>query len=166
MRNTIVTGFIILFLFYGISSKSYACQPCAKILSFEESVNEADLIIIGQKMSEGPRSDFGEGYGGPDWIEVKIKQVLKGEISAAKIKVNSWDAMCPYGIIVENDKDYVMLLRQREVTHEDYQFDAVNYDCGVKTYVLEGDYINFDGEKISVINFKKKVLSELLHEKK
>lgn len=161
MRNTIILGIAILFMLYGISSQSYACQPCAKILSFEESVKEADLIIIGQKISKGPRSDFGDGYGGPEWIEVEIKQVLRGKMSAARIKVNSWDAMCPYGIIAENDKDYVMLLKQREVTHEDYQFDAVNYGCGVKTYVLDGDHINFDGEKISVINFKKKVLPGL-----
>ena len=64
--------------------------------------------------------------------------------------------MCSYGIIVENKKDYVMLLKQREVSGEDYQFDSVNYGCGVKTYVLENGLINFEGEKIAVVDFMKR----------
>jgi len=154
MKNSII---IILFLVFGMAPASYACEPCAKILNFEESVKEADLIIIGEKISEGSRSDFGEGYGGPDWIEVKIKQILKGEIEAERIKVNSWDAMCSYGILVESDKSYVMFLKRRDVTHEDYRFDAVNYGCGVKTYAVENNLINIDGENISVDDFMKRL---------
>ena len=157
MKNSIILGYA-LFLFVFTASVGNACEPCAKILNFEESVKEADLIIIGQKVSEGPRSDFrGEGYGGPDWIEVKIMQVLKGERPAERIKVNSWDAMCDYGIVVEKDNVYVMLLKQRKVTDEDYQFDAVNFGCGVKIYALEGEFINFDGKRISVVDFKKEL---------
>jgi len=155
MKNYIISLFI-LFLIFGIASVSFGCEPCAKYLSFEESVEEADLIIIGHKISEGPRSDFGEGWGGPEWIEVKVKLVLKGETEAEKIKVNSWDAMCGYGITVDNDKDYVMLLKSIEGYQ---QFDAVDYGCGVKTYVLEGDLINYDGEKISVADFKKRLIT-------
>ncbi len=156
MKNFIIFG-QILFLWLSLVPASNACEPCAKILSFEESVREADLIVIGQKISEGPRSDFGEGYGGPDWIEVKIGQVLKGEVSVEKIKVNSWDAMCDYGIVLEQDRSYVMLLKQRKVSDEDYQYDAVNYGCGVKAYALQGDLINFNGKEIPVMEFKKEL---------
>ena len=150
-----ITTFVILFFSLGwMNSDAHACEPCAQYLSFEETVSAADLIIIGQKAGEGPLSDAVPG--GPEWIAVKVIKVLKGEPSAAVIKVNSWDAMCGYGIVVA-DNPYVMLLQKRNVAHEDYEYDAVRYGCGVKTYRVDGDRIYFEDQKIGFDEFVDKL---------
>lgn len=88
----------------------YACEPCEEELGFEETAKKADLIIIGQKVSESPDTNpSGGGPSGPDCIELKAFKVLKGNNDENKIRVNSWDAMCDYGIVVD-DKTYVMFL--------------------------------------------------------
>lgn len=92
----------------------YGCEPCSEILSFEETTKKANLIIIGQKAAEGQHTDLRpEGYGGFDWIDIRIIKVLEGETSQDQIRVKSYDAMCDYGITVD-DKTYVIFLARYE----------------------------------------------------
>lgn len=159
----IIKKFIIFayFMFFVMTAVSYACEPCYPIFNFEETVKEADLIIIGREISEGPITIPGERQqAGPDWIEVKVLQVLKGESQEEKITVNSWDGMCPVGIFIaqkDKDKDYVFFLQKRSIPDEPYQFDAVHFGCAVQTYPLEGELINFEGKKISIEDFQKHI---------
>lgn len=145
----------IIFSFL-VSSPAFACQPCAKTLNLEETIKKADLIIVGQKVADGPRSDFGEGYGGSDWIEVKIIETLKDSAPSAKIKVNSWDTMCPYGIIVNDSRNYLMLLQKRISSEESYQYDAVDFGCAETSYLVENNQINFNGQEIYLKAFASK----------
>jgi len=142
MKRIIIPISIFLFL----TSSVYACEPCLETLNLDETVGRADLIIVGQKIKDGPPSGP-EGdvidYG-PDWIEVKILEILKGETSEEIIKVNSWSAMCSYGIVID-DRDYVMFLEYRSVKEssplldEDYTYNAVNYGCAEKTILIDDD---------------------------
>jgi len=131
-----------------------ACEPCSKTLDFDETARKSNLIIIGQKIADGPRSDFGEGYGGPDWIEVKITKIFKGNSSKDTIKVNSWDGMCPYGIVVD-DKPHIMFLQKRSSIEENYEYDAVDYGCSVHTLPAENNKITYKGENINTKEFSK-----------
>ena len=153
-----ITGIILFVLI--TTSIVYACEPCTNTLNFEETVNKSDLIIVGQRIGEGPRSDFGEGYGGPDWIKVRIIEILKGSSQDTMIKVNSWDAMCSYGIIINDNKNYVMLLQERESIEEEFQYDAVDFGCAQKTYSVENNEIDFEGNKISIDEFTNKLGSQ------
>lgn len=143
----------IIFSFFFISSPAFACEPCAKTLNLEETIKKADLIIVGQKVADGPRSDFSEGYGGSDWIKVKIIKTLKGSAPSAKIKVNSWDTMCPYGIIVNDSRSYLMLLQKKISSEESYQYDAVDFGCAEKSYLIENNQVNLNGQEITLENF-------------
>jgi len=73
--------FLICFIYLACFSLSaYACEPCGSTLDLNETIQQADLIIIGKKIKDGPHTDpRPEGYGGPDWIIVKIERVLKGK---------------------------------------------------------------------------------------
>jgi len=144
----------ILALFL-VSSPVFACEPCASTLNIEQTINKSDLIIVGQKITDGPRSDFGEGYDGSDWIEVKIIETLKGSAPSAKIKINSWDAMCAYGIIVNDDRNYLMLLQKKDNAGENF-YDAVDYGCAEKSYLVENSQVDLNGQKISLENFASK----------
>jgi hypothetical protein len=140
--------FILILTLFSIYSPVFACQPCASTLNLEQSIAKSDLIIVGQKVADGPRSDFGEGYGGSDWIEVRVIETLKGSAPSVKIKINSWDAMCAYGIIVNDDRNYLMLLQKRENF-----YDAVDYGCAEKSYLVENSQVDLNGQKISLENF-------------
>ncbi len=120
----------------------YACEPCPEVLTFEESVAAADVIIIGERVGNGPST--GDG---PDWITVKVYEVLKGSVPDDRIQVNSWNGMCPYGIVVE-DGLYVMILGEYS---EGY--DAVHWGCSVKTFPVESEMVMMGDGPVSIDDF-------------
>ena len=141
----------VIFSFFFMSSSAFACEPCPNILNFEETVNKSDLIIVGQKISDGSKSDFG-----PAWIEVKIIETLKGFTQGTKIKVSSWYGMCPYGIIIDDNKNYLILLQKAENAGENIDYTPVDWGCSQKTYLVENSQIDLSGEKISLENLASK----------
>ena len=152
MKKTfIIAGIIFSFLF--AVSIVYACEPCLSTLNFKETVEKSDLIIIGQRTDFSPdEQDSIESF--PDSVNVKIIEILKGETNQNQITVNSWNGMCGYGIVVD-DKKYVMLLQER-----DDIYDAVDFGCSVKTFPVENDLIDFNGDKISIDEFTDKLGSQ------
>ena len=128
----------------------FACEPCVEIFDLPKTVNQADLIVVGQKTIEDPRT--GTDLGGPDWIKVKIYQILKGDTKQKEIKVNSWDGMCDFGIVVD-DKVYVMFLKINSIPSENVKYVAVNWGCAVKTLLVEKDYVDWKGQKIPLKDF-------------
>ncbi len=146
-KSFFITGIIFTLLLR--TSFVYACEPCPETLNFEETVEKSDLIIISQ------RTDYWQyEQKVPDSINVKIIEVLKGDINQNQITVNSWDGMCPYGIDVD-DKIYIMLLQKR-----DNQYDAVNFGCSVKTFLVENNMVDFDGNTITLDDFTAKFGSQ------
>lgn len=158
MKKYILSLFCLV-LALSFVATSFACIPCPKELSFDETAQEADLIIIGKKISEGPSTKYGKSPGGPDWIKVAILEVLKGETNQKEVAVNSWNGMCAYGIVV-NDGTYVMLLEKGKD-----QYYEVHSGCGAKTFLIENDKVDFYGEKISVDDFVSKLGSDAKRQK-
>jgi hypothetical protein len=139
-RLMIVVGLILVALL--AVQIVYACQPCPEVLTFDESVAEADAIIIGERVGSGPST--GDG---PDWITVKVYEVLKGSVDEQRIRVNSWNGMCAYGIVVE-DGLYVMILSKYE-----NEYDAVHGGCGVKTFPVESEMVMMADGPVPVDDF-------------
>ncbi len=140
----------IVFYFLITISVVYACQPCGSSLNFEETAAKADLIIIGQRtdFSSNEQDSFSNL---PDSINVKIFEILKGDIKQNEIIINSWNGMCGYGITVD-DAIYVMFLQEKVEI-----YDAIDSGCSIKTYLIEDDKVNFEGKKILIDEFVNKL---------
>ena len=129
---------------------AFACEPCSKILTLEETVEKAQFIIIGQKIGEADKPSK-ESIDGPPWIEVKINSILKGDIDTNKIKAASWYGMCRYGFAnVGYDRLYVMFLERAE---GGTLYDAVDWGCSVKKLWVENNTVTYNGEKVSIDEF-------------
>ncbi len=138
-------------IFFFTPSAAFACEPCPKILNLAETIEEAQFIIIGQKVARCSPFSSRKSLGDPDCMEVKINQVLKGTIDTDKIKVATFYGMCPYGITtVKDDRFYMMFLAgaNREMVYE-----AVRWGCSVKALLVENDTVKYKGERISTDEF-------------
>jgi hypothetical protein len=145
MKKVLLLSFILLFI-----NLSYACEDC-RWMNFEQIVNISDLIIIGQKVGEGPSTALLRGDGGPDWIKVEVIEVFKGSPKSSVIKVNSWDQMCPYGVIIEDSNRHVMLLREWTDLNDKFQYNSAG--CGIDSYPIIDEQIDFSGELVSIDEF-------------
>lgn len=126
----------------------FACEPCASRFNLIETIQKADLIILGQKSGDGEVGSLEQ----PEWIEVRIISVLKGKTMEDKIKVNSWDGDCPYGVVID-DRKYVMFLAKRETSDEEYTYDTLNSGCAVKTFLVDAEMVSVQGKKMPLDEF-------------
>ena len=142
---------MILFTFLVVLYPTYACQPCQKSLSLEETINESDYIIIGQKIKEAPL----EGYDiGPEWTEIKVLQVLKGVIKDSSIKTRSWYGMCNYGIILDDNTHLIFLEYGYDSELEENIFHAVG--CATKTIYVNDNFVTVEGDELTINEFSEK----------
>ena len=98
-----------LLLSAGVTT-ARACEPCLaeKSLNWEQSIKEASLIVVGSRadaMAQAREADQ------PPQIKVQVKRVLRGSVKQNQITVHSWSGMCPYGVVLEDKAEYVLLLR-------------------------------------------------------
>jgi hypothetical protein len=124
-----------------------ACEPCFRILTLEETAEAADLVIIGRLARKGPSTgDYPQG--GPDWIEVQVLETLKGKPKEKRIRVNSWDGMCNYGIILPDKRDYIIFLAEGEELYK-----AVDIGCAAKQFPIENGMVMLETESVSLDEF-------------
>lgn len=134
----VIVTFILGFLM--ATTLAQACEPCMEFLNLEDTTAAADLIVVGQLVREGPSTGTG-----PDWIDIEIIEVWKGEAPQSVIRVNSWDGMCAYGIILQNRDSYLIFL---EAEGENY--DAVNYGCAVRSMPIQSEQIEYEEQAYSL----------------
>lgn len=103
---------LVVVIFFLLSiSPVYACQQIMSI-GIEETVGQADLIIIGQKVAEGPieQAPFSVSPE-PIWFDVKITEILKGQFTSNSIRIKT-DTACGYGFFAPRDEDaYIMFFQ-------------------------------------------------------
>ena len=119
----------------------FACQPCRSSLNLEQSLNKADLVIIGKRI------DFATGDVAPAKIQVKVLKVLKGKLKGEQVAARSWYGMCPYGIIVD-DQTYLMVLKKSSEMPGVYE--SVDSGCSVRILPVKSERILIDGKDISL----------------
>lgn len=147
-----------LLLAVSVDAASEACQPCAATLDMDDSIMQADVVIAGRRLDYDPQEQAMRP-GGPDTVTVSILRVFKGSVAEPTILVNSWDGMCPYGIVVD-DQPYVMILKRRENL-----YDPVNLGCAVITLRVVGDIVEIAGEWMSLDEFGERIASGRITEK-
>jgi len=142
----------IVFLFLA-SSEVHACQPCTLKLDFDDTVKAADLVVIGRKIGEYPSPEMVlPNQFGPDWIRIEVVEILKGFCESEVIKVNSYNGMCPYGIVIKDENSYVLFLKKAIVDYVDY--DAVNHGCAEKILPVTGKEVEYQGKPMSLKIFR------------
>lgn len=142
----LVVAFVVVGASLWAANPAQACEPCFEIWDLDQTAEGADLIIVGRKVSEGPSTGDAPN-GGPDWIQVRVEEVLKGEVDANQIQVNSWDGMCDYGIVADSGS-YVMFL-----AWNGEMYGAVNIGCAVRQYPVQGDVVDVDGQAMAMDAF-------------
>lgn len=123
-----------------------ACQPCKSKLNLEQSLEKADLVIVGKRIDYDPEEKM------PSSIKVNIIKVLKGEIKKGQIEVKSWYGMCPYGIVVD-DRIYVMILKKPLKIQGMYT--TVNTGCSVTKLLVKSSKVSVDGKIMSIEDIAK-----------
>ena len=123
-----------------------ACQPCPEVLTFEQTVRQSDLIIVGQQAGQYPPAGFVSTPFDPEWIRVEVLRVLKGTATPDAITVNSYDGMCPRGIVLEDDGRYVFFLAVS--SHGDIAYDAVHDGCALKVLPVNGNRVTLNGKAV------------------
>jgi hypothetical protein len=129
------------------SAGAFACQPCQSTLTLEQSASKAVLIIVGERLN------FSSKELQPQSIKVRVVSILKGKAERKTIVVRSWYQMCPYGIIVD-DQRYVMFLSKS--VEMPGMYEAVEGGCGVKTLSVENKTVLVEGKRISLTELREK----------
>ena len=136
----------MLFAIAIMAGTAVACQPCKSKLDLEQSLKQADLVIVGK------RTDYDPAGKKPPRIKVDIIKVLKGETKEAQIEVQSWYGMCPYGIVVD-DKIHVMILKKSLKFRGAYT--AVNGSCSVTKLPVKSNKVSVAGRIMSIEDIAK-----------
>ncbi|MCA9402456.1 MAG: hypothetical protein KC897_01630 [Candidatus Omnitrophica bacterium] len=142
----------LLLLVSGADAQT--CPVCKEEYDLASSLAEAEFILLVELKSEGPRNDNGEGWGGPDWVEVEVKGRLRGRRLPPRIKVNFWEGQCAKGFDLEYGQEYVLLVVEKEMSRKPYRFDVVLNGCGVKSLPVEDDFIIINGARWTVEEFE------------
>jgi hypothetical protein len=143
MPRRIFTLIMVLTAALLIALDAHACEPCQHIATFDEAADAARLIIVGQVVAEGPSTGSG-----PDWITVQVIDVLKGDPPDTRIRVNSWDGMCGYGIVLAKGEQAVMLLED-----SGDQYITVNYGCAISQYAMTDGAVIVDDQPVALTDF-------------
>ncbi|MGD8821561.1 MAG: hypothetical protein PVG63_00535 [Anaerolineales bacterium] len=143
MKRNLLLAAMFIFGLLMLTDAARACEPCVEILDLEQTTTAADVIVIGRLVREGPSTGFG-----PDWLEIEILEVWKGELEQARIQVNSWDGMCAYGVILfDHEPHLIFLEKQGDI------YDTVENGCAVRSILIEGNQIITDDGPVPLDEF-------------
>ena len=142
-NSLLKTAFTVLLLSVG----AFGCQPCESTLTLEQSARKAELIIVGQRVDYSPNEVQ------PQTIKVRVLSVLKGKAEHKEITVRSWYQMCPYGIIVDNQRYVMFLSKSAEMPGF---WEPVENGCGVKTLSMQKEEVLVGKERMSLSQLRKK----------
>lgn len=110
----------------------YACEECPTDheIGLQETIDRSELIIVGYR-SDSSTEEY------PQTIEITAKQILKGELTENPITVESFTSDCEYGIIIFDETDYIIFLRD-----DGDVYAPVNQACAVTKLPYES--VNID----------------------
>lgn len=133
-------------------SDAYACDPCKDTLNLEQTMGKADVIAFGERTTPLQPEEY-KHEGGPEWVDVKLREVLKGDAkSGSSIKVKSWSQMCQYGISSAVGETEVLFLTK---TKDGY--NTVNDGCAIKSLKMDGVLIVTPDGPVMLDKFKSMV---------
>lgn len=146
IKNFIFLMLNMLIAIAIMARAAIACQPCKSKLDLEQSLKQADIVIVGKRIDYNPEEKM------PSNIKVNIIKVLKGKIKEAQIVVKSWYGMCPYGIVVDN-QIYVMILKKPLKMQG--VFTTVNMGCSVTKLLVKSNKVSIGSKSMSIEDIAK-----------
>jgi hypothetical protein len=141
---------LFILLFTVLAPSAFACEPCPNYWNLQDSLNAADLVIIGKRITP---KQLGEDTleNPPEFVDIVVEEILKGKEDSTTIKAKAWSGMCPYGIVTPPEKSYVMLMvKSKDAAY----YDSLNYGCAVSTLSMDGNMLTTRDGAISLDNFK------------
>lgn len=149
LKNSGCRIFLCALILSASASVAVACQPCLaeKSLTLEQSIAQADLIVVGYRHEVQPPQDNDET---PQQTKVQVMRVLRGSVKENQIMVHSYSGMCPYGVVLPDDKPYVLILR---ASGDGTTYSAVDR-CSVKTLRVAADA----NETVTLDEYEQKTL--------
>lgn len=123
----------------------YACEECPTDheIGLQETIDRSEVIIVGYRSDSNT-----EEY--PQTIEITAKQILKGELNENPITVESFTSDCEYGIIIFDETDYIIFLRD-----DGDVYAPVNQACAVTKLPYES--VNIDEFMVTYLGEAAKV---------
>lgn len=100
---------LVVLLFLVLPSAAMACDPCFNRISLSKSITRASLIVQVVNRDRNSSSNMTQG---PEYVNLTVEKVLKGEPDDAVIKVHSWYGECVYGVHLALNERAVLLLEE------------------------------------------------------
>ncbi len=151
MKTTLMLPLaVVAGLTFMPQSRTWACEPCQKMLTLKETARKADVIIVGERTNYSLKEKSHPG--GPETADIHVLQVLKGPELGSMIKTDAWYGMCPYGMAID-DQRYVMFLTRAKVLF----FKPLNDGCAVKTLPVDNGRVIWNGQRISIADLQKQL---------
>ncbi|MFO0389088.1 MAG: hypothetical protein ACK502_05130 [Alphaproteobacteria bacterium] len=147
MRN--VTLFLITIIFM-YSSKAMACEPCPSYWSVQDSLDAADLVIIGKRITPLQQGED-KLENTPEFVDIAVETVLKGKEERTTIRAKAWSSMCPYGIVTPPEKFYVMIMIKSK---DGAYYDSLNNGCAVSTITVNDNTLTTRDGTMTLEHFK------------
>lgn len=130
---------------------AYACEECPTDheIGLQETIDRSELIIVGYRSDSNT-----EEY--PQTIEITAKQILKGDLNENPITVESYTSDCEYGIVIFDDADYVIFLRDDGTV-----YSPVKEACAVTKLPYQDELVRINQEEsLSLESFMATYLGE------
>jgi hypothetical protein len=149
LKNSVCRIFLCTLMLCASASVALACQPCLaeKSLTLEQSLAQADLIVVGYRSKLQPPQENDKT---PQQTAVQVTRVLRGSVKENQISVHSYSGMCPYGVVLPDDKPYVLILR---ASGDATTYNAVDR-CSVKALRVAADA----DQTVTLDEYEKKTL--------
>ncbi len=144
-----IAGLLLLML--GVPEYASPCSPCPSELSLSQTIQKADLIVIGTLAK--PALQLGPADRQPSFITVVVEKTLKGKASGGRIRVHSFYGMCPFGLSMEADERAVIYLSK-----VDDGYASVDEGCAYKKTPIVNASVMADGEWMPLADFQSKYL--------
>lgn len=128
------------------AAEAQACSPCPKQYTLQESLKEAEVLVIGTRTTL-LSADEKTQAGGPETIQIAVEETLRGDVAPKQsVEALAWQGMCPYGMVVRVGQRMLMFLKRMPpgtvtdtqgqlITRPTYR--AVYGDCGIKALALD-----------------------------
>jgi len=150
---------LILLVLFIFQSDVFA-QNCDHHLNFEGTVRMADLIIVGNKVTDPQILTESDAYIDTDLILVEVKRILKGEEKNKYIKIlRNFGLPQGWGIDL-GEKTYLIFLTRIDAA-KGVEYRAVEQGCSVRMYLMEGDIVVFSDKMVHIDDFALRITTIL-----
>ena len=150
---------ICTFLFMGMFSSAYACEPCLSYSSLQKTIEKSSVVAL---VVNNDQDSSAEAQQGPEFLQLTIVKVMKGRVDTYAVLVRSWYGMCAYGVQMKlRDRAVVMLQEVIDVTTGawDGTYKLVEDGCSQAQLPVKGSNVWANDQWIPLSSFESSYIS-------